>query len=584
MIKSIPKLTVLVAPAGYGKTHYISSIVNNWEGLKVQFDQDIPNAASFFANFSKACQSHSIPTVESQDPSDWYQLWNEFEQPFLITLDNWQDLQPLNEVKQFFDYLIRHWPKSMYLVVGSCCQPKLPIAPLCASDQGRYLDTDFLKLSPDEAQQLWAAADLAWEAEEQQFFEHSRGWPLGMMLFRKFRQERLSEDAFLALLLDSIKDVFVNISYDLASLLEPFNTEGLKEWGLEQKNWLPLWKDIIFKESHHSPQKWLYQATESNDPIAKELYLERAFQLCQSDSPNYLLLSIQTQRAQMACILGKFNQIDVFLSEAENYFEKGRVIDKAHWLYLKTQRACQLYQHSEAKHWSQQLLNMKVANERISNLQTQSRIILSLCALQKGQYSEAQELAQAALILAEADQNDGLILQIRLLLTLCQNDKQLPIFQLKEIMKEIEQFSFDIQAWLWINMGLLLLINVNAELAYKASILQNLQECQARLKWNSLKPWIANLEADYYRQSEQTLEAIEAHEKALKSCENHSYMELFSYLNYAKTALRLKQSERLQELLTTAKNQAQKFNAVECIEPLFSFLNVPKLMNDFQQI
>jgi len=160
------KLTLISAPAGFGKTTLISEWIAScgkpvtWLSL----DEGDSDPARFIAYLVKALQTIKPNTGEGlltalQSPQPLQietiltTLLNEIStlpEPFLLILDDYHliDSQP---VDQALTFLIEHQPPQMHLVITTREDPSLPLSRLRARCQCIELRTTDLRFSPAEA-------------------------------------------------------------------------------------------------------------------------------------------------------------------------------------------------------------------------------------------------------------------------------------------------------------------------------------------------------------------------------------------------------------------------------------------------
>jgi LuxR family maltose regulon positive regulatory protein len=215
-------LTLVVAPAGYGKTTLVASWLeacdcpSGWLSL----DEEDNDLALFLSYFSAAIQTMFPYALEDTSallqaarlpPLDVLarSLINELDQiepPFILVLDDYHTVQHM-DVHHVLSELLRHPPRPLHLVLASRSDPPLPLTTLRARGQATEIRTQELRFTEAETstylQQLGIQAD---EGTVQALVERVEGWVTGIRLAVLSSRHRGSEDLALA-------HVESNISY-----------------------------------------------------------------------------------------------------------------------------------------------------------------------------------------------------------------------------------------------------------------------------------------------------------------------------------------------------------------------------------
>ncbi|MFP4440422.1 MAG: LuxR C-terminal-related transcriptional regulator [Chloroflexaceae bacterium] len=198
------KLTLVSAPAGYGKT----TLITGWLHALAQADADRRvtwlalgdadnDPARFLYYWLAAFQQvdaslneklqplvslpHLPPTTVLLDT-----LLNELAahtSPLLLTLDDYHVItQP--DIHAALDYFIGHQPAHVHLVLTTRADPPLPLARLRARGQMTEIRARDLRFTPEEAHQFFAGAlSLPLAAEALQALdERTEGWAAGLHL------------------------------------------------------------------------------------------------------------------------------------------------------------------------------------------------------------------------------------------------------------------------------------------------------------------------------------------------------------------------------------------------------------------
>ncbi len=206
------KLTLISAPAGFGKTTLISEWVANcgrpvaWFSLDER-DNDPTRFLTYLvtalqtilpdigAGVMDALQSHQPPPTESILTS----LLNEIvaiPKNFMLVLDDYHVIDA-RAVDEALAFLLKHLPPQMHLVITTREDPNLPLARLRARGQLTELRAADLRFSPFEAAGfLEDMMGLQLSAEDIAVLEtRTEGWIAGLQLAALAMQGHASRDA-----------------------------------------------------------------------------------------------------------------------------------------------------------------------------------------------------------------------------------------------------------------------------------------------------------------------------------------------------------------------------------------------------
>src|SRR5712691_3280607 len=193
------KLTLIAAPAGFGKTTLISEWV---EGIErptawLSLDEGDNDPARFLAYLVAALQTIAatigegvLGVLQSPQPPPpeaiLTALLNEITtlpDSFVLVLDDYHliDAKPVDLALTF---LIEHLPPRMHLVIATRADPPLPLARLRARGQLTELRVADLRFTPSEAAAfLNQAMGLSLSAEDVAALEgRTEGWIAGLQL------------------------------------------------------------------------------------------------------------------------------------------------------------------------------------------------------------------------------------------------------------------------------------------------------------------------------------------------------------------------------------------------------------------
>lgn len=202
------QLTLVIAPAGFGKTTLVSSWVQSLEertgdGLPYmpaawlsldEGDSDRDDFLRYFTAairtiFPTACQQTVLALAgHRRVPTSviFGTLSNEIEQlpnRFIVVLDDSHNLVG-REVYDLLEAWTHHWPRTMHLVMISRYNPPLPLAGMRARDELTEIRSRHLRFTDAEAGSFLRDA-LGEEADEEaitQLQYHLEGWVAGLKL------------------------------------------------------------------------------------------------------------------------------------------------------------------------------------------------------------------------------------------------------------------------------------------------------------------------------------------------------------------------------------------------------------------
>ena len=206
------KLTLLVAPAGYGKTVLALELASaaqhatQHHDLWYELDEHDAHLEVFYAYLCEAV-SQRVPDFSErlpetpQDATPW-ELANlltatlfELDEPLLIILSNFHKVSDAPEITSFVDTLITYLPPTCHLMILSRNQTQLNLARLVANQEVNLLTQTQLAFSAEEA--AAAARALGCSDERAAAAEHERlgGWPAGFTLLLGHGAAQLGGDA-----------------------------------------------------------------------------------------------------------------------------------------------------------------------------------------------------------------------------------------------------------------------------------------------------------------------------------------------------------------------------------------------------
>jgi LuxR family maltose regulon positive regulatory protein len=206
------KLTLIFAPAGFGKTTLLSEWVAHcgrsvaWLSLD-EGDNDLTRFLSYLIaalqsinpgigeNALETFQFHQPPSLEALITTLVNQI-NITPEPFILILDDYH-LITVQTVSQALSFLLDHLPPQMHLMIASRVDPTLPIARLRARGQLTELRQTDLRFAAEEAAAfLNQAMELDLSVENVAALNaRTEGWIAGLQMASLAMQSTVSTSA-----------------------------------------------------------------------------------------------------------------------------------------------------------------------------------------------------------------------------------------------------------------------------------------------------------------------------------------------------------------------------------------------------
>lgn len=192
------KLTLIAAPAGFGKTTLLSEWIPNspqcvtWLSL----DEGDNSPVRFWMYFIAALQTISpelgrgiqalLPSIQSKDIESILTVLineiNTFGEPFVHVFDDYHIIDN-PEIDHELAYLIDHQPSNLHLIIATRENPHLPLARLRARDQLNELRASDLRFISSEVAGFLHAMNLDLSAKDILALEgRTEGWIAGLQL------------------------------------------------------------------------------------------------------------------------------------------------------------------------------------------------------------------------------------------------------------------------------------------------------------------------------------------------------------------------------------------------------------------
>jgi LuxR family maltose regulon positive regulatory protein len=208
------KLTLIAAPAGFGKTTLLSEWIPQsprcvtWLSLD-ESDNDLSRFWTYFIaslqSLSPQLGDHALALLQSSTGPEITSiltvLINEitaFEEMFVIVLDDYHVIQE-NLIHETLNFLIDHLPDSLHLAITSRVDPPLQVSRLRVRDQLTEIRANELRFTTGEAAAfLSQVMGLNLSAEEAALLEtRTEGWIAGLQIAALSMQGRNDKTGFI---------------------------------------------------------------------------------------------------------------------------------------------------------------------------------------------------------------------------------------------------------------------------------------------------------------------------------------------------------------------------------------------------
>ena len=208
-------LTVVAAPAGYGKSVLVSHWAEElerpcaWLSLNTS-ESDLRLFSDYLlaavkSCFPKAC-AQSETVVRSPNPIVIQTLGacllndlDEIDEDFVLVLDDYHRIERGSAVHDLLSFLLEHPPANLTLVITTRHDPPLPMASLRAKNMVTEIRLDDLRFSdPETAEMLGLATGKAFSDHARANLERQlEGWAAGLHLVSLAVRNTEDPDAFL---------------------------------------------------------------------------------------------------------------------------------------------------------------------------------------------------------------------------------------------------------------------------------------------------------------------------------------------------------------------------------------------------
>ncbi len=232
-------LTLLSAPAGFGKTTLLTSWLdsNGTAGAWFSIEPEDNDPVRFFTYLLTALQrqerhlgSNLLPLLQSSRPASLETVLallinevNSWQGPRLVLVLDDYHVITTQAIHQALTYLVEHLPTQMHLVIATRADPPLPLARLRARGQMTELRATDLRFVPEEAEQfLRTVMSLNLSAQESSFLQtRTEGWVAGLQFAALALQGRTEIAAFLSAFTGSHRFVLDYLSEEVLARQPP---------------------------------------------------------------------------------------------------------------------------------------------------------------------------------------------------------------------------------------------------------------------------------------------------------------------------------------------------------------------------
>jgi len=214
------KLTIISAPAGYGKTtlvgEWIATLVSKIKKQKTQvawlsLDEADNDSRRFLRYFLTAfrqvdetlgASSQAVLEMPSLPPLNNLldELLNDLADlnaPVLLVLDDYHVISN-PQIHQALEYFLDHQPAVVHLVLTTRADPPLPLARLRARRQMNELRARDLRFTADESREFFGIANLSLaEKAIRDLDERTEGWVAGLQLAALALQHQPDPETFI---------------------------------------------------------------------------------------------------------------------------------------------------------------------------------------------------------------------------------------------------------------------------------------------------------------------------------------------------------------------------------------------------
>ncbi|MGF7150271.1 LuxR family maltose regulon positive regulatory protein [Sphingomonas zeicaulis] len=243
-------LTVVSAPAGYGKTTLLSQCHAQWrrEDVAVAWysvDESKFEADQFFAYLMAALHRAGLPLPYSQEAIEAglpglaaeaaaraiVLALEASEEPVRLIIDDYHRIASQG-TNRFLDYVIERMPAHAAIIIALRGLPDIALSSLRVSGQLLQLEQSDLRFSDSEARSF--ISDQSGKVDWEELIDRTQGWPAALQLLRLWLAGRDQVDT-LAHLTRRSSDLADYLAEQVVSGLSPETQQFLLETSIAQR-------------------------------------------------------------------------------------------------------------------------------------------------------------------------------------------------------------------------------------------------------------------------------------------------------------------------------------------------------------
>lgn len=559
---SLPYITLVQAPGGYGKTYFINNLIESNQDQDYITINYIHQKDGFINCLIMSFGLKNINPPISSQLIDWYKFFSNLNKKLLIVIEN-IELVKDKEVFDFIDFFITNNPKNIYFIFSSA--KKLNITQKVISKSFKLIEKEDLVFNINSMKKLWQKNDLELTQKDNDFFRLSNGWNQAIILYLQYSKNEISENKFDFLIKEAIFSLFSDL--DIKRIFSDEINPQLKTNFLEKEKWSQMIIDFMSEKNKNNYEYWNYLARQDNTEVNQAiLYLERALSIVTSiNNPlkqnNYSLATqdIYNRLIYSYSINSDYNQVDQIFSKTEKYTEEYNKVNSAIYYYMKANRLRQKSLYKEAFDYLKTVLDIESSDNNVLKFQTKSYVLKGLIYYQVGEYQKTREYYQKAIYLAKAEKNYTLEIEITIMLAFLNvwEGKNIDILppNIKEI---IASFPIKEQPLMWLNLAFYWILGENISIDSVELILNKIKIINDRLKYNFLIPLIADIEARMLRYKGDYESAFYHHKIAINNLSHDSFEYIHAKLNMSLTLIKTLNIESAKIELNEVYNLARE--------------------------
>jgi len=277
------KLTLISAPAGFGKTTLLSEWIphSQWCVTWVSLDEGDNDSARFWSYFIAGLQrlnpdlgETALSLFQSSQPPSLElcltTLLNEvaiFPEPFALVLDDYHVIEN-SLLHEAITFLLDHLPPQLHLFITTRADPPLPLSRLRGREQLTELRAGDLRFTPDEAMAFFnQVMGLGLSPGDVTALEtHTEGWIVGLQLAALSMQGRDDLSDFIAAFTGTHRYVLDYLTDEVLERQPPGTKDFLLQTSILDRLCGPLCDALTGGSDGHHPG-----TVRANQPVSRAL-------------------------------------------------------------------------------------------------------------------------------------------------------------------------------------------------------------------------------------------------------------------------------------------------------------------------